>query len=56
MKALYFIILMLAILGFIGGIGYILWVGNSYPIALGILALGFLAYPKAREYFKYLLG
>ena len=53
-KVLYFILLILSVIGFIGGIGYTVYYGG-YPIAVGILALGYSAYPKVKEYYKKLI-
>lgn len=53
-KVLYFILLILSVLGFIGGIGYTVYYGG-YPIAVGILALGYSAYPKVKEFYKKLI-
>lgn len=54
-KALYFILLILAVLGFIGGIGYTIYCG-AYLISVGVLALGYLAYPKCKEIFNKMIG
>ena len=51
MKVYYFIMLCLYILGVIGGIGYSLYNG-AYPIAAGVVALGYMSYPKLKEYFN----
>ena len=54
MKAFpYFIMLALAVFGLIGGIGYTIWCG-AYPIAIGVAALGWMAWPKAVEYYNHL--
>lgn len=50
-KILVFLVLVLAVLGLLGGIGYTIYYGG-YPIAIGIAVLGYLAYPKAKEMFK----
>ena len=50
-KILVFLVLALAVLGLLGGIGYTIYYGG-YPITLGIAVLGYLAYPKANEMFK----
>lgn len=50
-KILIFVLLALAILGLLGGIGYTIY-NSAYPIALSIAVLGYLAYPKAKEMFK----
>lgn len=54
-KVLYFILLILSVLGFIGGIGYTVYY-DGYPIAVGILVLGYSSYPKVKEYYKKLIG
>ncbi|MBR4313493.1 MAG: hypothetical protein IKP66_01130 [Lachnospiraceae bacterium] len=46
-----FVILAIALVGLVGGIGYTIYSG-AYPIAVGVAALGYLAYPKAKEMFK----
>lgn len=48
-----FILLALYVVGVIGGIGYTLYDGE-WPVAVGILALAYLAYPKAKECFEIL--
>ena len=50
-KILYFLILILAALGLLGGLGYLLYL-RQFAIALGTCALGYLAYPKAKELFE----
>lgn len=54
-KILVFLVLALAVFGLLGGIGYAIY-GGSYPIAVGIAVLGYLAYPKAKEMFKNLFS
>ena len=54
-KILLFLVLALAVLGLLGGIGYAIY-GGSYPIAVGIAVLGYLAYPQAKELFNNLLS
>lgn len=46
-----FVILAIAFIGLVGGIGYTIHSG-AYPIAVGVAVLGYLAYPKAKEMFK----
>ena len=46
-----FLVLAFAVLGLVGGIGYTAYNG-AYFIAVGIIILGYLAYPKAKEMFK----
>ena len=52
-KILSFFMLCLYALGVIGGIGYTIYCG-AYPIAVGVAALGYMAFGKAKEYFDYL--
>ena len=54
-KILYFILLFLAIIGFLGGIGYAIYSG-AYIVAIGVITLGFMAYPRAKEYFNKLIS
>ena len=54
-KVLVFLVLALAVLGLLGGIGYTIYNG-AYPIAIGIAFLGYLAYPKAKEMFKEMIN
>jgi len=49
-KVYYFIMLCLYVVGVIGGIGYAIYCG-AYPVAVGVAATGFLAYPKVKECF-----
>lgn len=46
-----FVILAIAFIGLVGGIGYTIYSG-AYPIAVGVAALGYLGWPKAKEMFK----
>lgn len=50
-KILYFILLFLAVIGLLGGIGYTIYYG-AYAVTMGIAVLDYLAYPKFRELFK----
>ena len=54
-QILNFIILALAFVGLVGGIGYTIYSG-AYPIAVGIAVLAYLAYPQAKEMFKSLFN
>ena len=54
-KVIYFILLILSVLGLIGGTGYTAYYG-AYPVSIGVLALGYLAYPKWKELFNKLIG
>lgn len=53
-KIYYFIMICLWILGVAGGIGYALYCG-SWPIAIGIAATGFMAWPMVKMYFTKLM-
>ena len=50
-KALLFFLLCLAIIGIVGGIGYTLWC-RAYPIAMGVAATGYLAWPGIVKRYK----
>ena len=50
-KILSFILLCLYVLGVVGGIGYTIYFGVWY-VAIGIAALGYMAFPKAKECFE----
>lgn len=50
-KVLAFFIIIVYVLGTIGGFGYALY-GGSWPIAIAIVILGALAFPKVKEAFK----
>lgn len=50
-KIFYFFMLLLCVLGLIGGIGYTIYYG-TYAVTVGIAALGYTAFPKAKEYFE----
>lgn len=54
-KILVFLVLALAVIGLLGGIGYTAYYG-AYPIAIGVAVLGYLAYPKAKEMFSKLIN
>lgn len=47
-KIYVFFVLCLYVLGTIGGVGYTIYCGG-YPIALGVVALAVMAYPKQRS-------
>lgn len=50
MKKIYYLIMLcLCVMGAIGGIGYSLYFG-AYPIAIGVVALAYTAWPKFKEY------
>ena len=44
----------LYIIGVIGGIGYTIY-GGAYPCAVGVLALGWMSWPKVKEYYNLLM-
>lgn len=50
-----FLILAIAFVGLVGGIGYTIY-SDAYPVTLGVAVLGYLAYPKAKEMFKSLFN
>lgn len=50
-KFISFLLLALAVLGSIGGVGYAIYCG-AYPIAAGVATLTYLAWPKITECFK----
>lgn len=53
-KILPFILLVLAFVGVVGGIGYTIYC-KAYPIAMGVGVVGWMAIPKAKEMFNKLL-
>lgn len=56
MKQLFsFLVLCFYALGTIGGIGYAVYC-KAYLIAVAVLVLALMAYPTARNYYKYLVG
>ena len=50
-KVLYLILLFLAVIGLLGGIGYTIYYG-SYVVTIGIAVLGYLAYPSFIDYYN----
>ena len=50
-KILYFILLFLAVIGLLGGIGYTIYC-DAWPVSVGLVAVGYLVWPKFRELFK----
>lgn len=50
-KILSFFLLVLAFVGVVGGIGYTVYY-KAYPIAVGIAATGWMAWPKVKEIFE----
>jgi len=53
-KVYYFLMLCLYMLGCIGGIGYSVYNG-AWPVAVGVAALGYMAWPKFIEFRGYLI-
>lgn len=51
MKYYEFLMVVLALMGCIGGIGYCIFEG-ALPVAAGIVVLSILAYPTWKMYFK----
>lgn len=54
-KILIFLLLILTFLGIVGGIGYTLYDG-AYAITVGLIAAGYVAWPRFWELFKQLIG
>ena len=54
-KILYFILLILTVIGIIGGIGYSIYNG-AWVIAIGLVVTGYMAYPKVKDLIDKLLG
>lgn len=50
-KVLYFILLCMAVVGILGGIGYTAYYG-VYPIAICLLASGYVCYPGIKDLFN----
>ena len=50
-KIISFLLLAFSIMGIVGGIGYTLWY-EAYPIAMGVAATGYLAYPNIVKCYK----
>ena len=50
-KILSFFLLVLIFVGVVGGIGYTVYY-KVYPIAVGIAATGWMAWPKIKEIFE----
>lgn len=56
MKQLFsFLVLCMYAMGTIGGIGYAAYC-KAYLIAVAVLVLALMAFPTARNYYKYLVG
>lgn len=47
----YFLMLCAYVLASVGGFGYAAY-GGSWPVAIAVLALAFMAFPTARKYFE----
>lgn len=54
-KIFYFAMICLWVLGTIGGFGYSAWCG-AYPIAAGVAATGWMAWPTVKNYFDKLMN
>ncbi len=55
MKNVFYVIMVfLYFLGVLGGIGYSMY-NKAYIIAVGVAALGYMAFPKVKEYLKPLI-
>lgn len=54
-KILIFLLLILTFLGIIGGIGYTLY-NKAYVITAGLIAAGYVAWPRLKELFEQLIG
>jgi len=54
-KIVIFILLILAFMGIVGGIGYTIY-ERAYPISVGLLSAGWMAWPKFRELFDKLIN
>ena len=51
MKKFYYVLmLILYAMGVIGGIGYACY-NSAYPIAIGVIATGYMAWPTVKDYF-----
>ena len=50
-KIFYFIMICLAVLGAIGGIGYTIYC-HAYVISVGVAGLAFMAFPTIKDYVK----
>lgn len=48
-KAFYFLMICGTTMGIIGGIGYSL-LNRAYPITVGLVMAGWMAWPKVKEY------
>lgn len=54
-KILNFILLFLTLIGLIGGIGYSIYDGR-WVIAVGLVATGYMAWPKVKKVFEELIN
>ena len=52
-KVYYCLMLCLFVLGSIGGIGYSVYNG-AWPVAVGVAAISFMAWPKVVEFYNHL--
>lgn len=46
----YFAMLFLYVIGAIGGIGYAIY-GGAWPVAIGVAAVDWMAWPRVKEFF-----
>lgn len=53
-KFLCFALIALYVVGVLGGIGYSI-MGGGYVIAVGILATGWLAWPKVTDLYRFIM-
>lgn len=53
-KVFYTIMLFLYLIGTVGGFGYLVYIGQ-WAIAIGVVATGYMAFFKARDYFNKLV-
>lgn len=50
-KGLYLMVLFIAFMGIVGGIGYSIY-SDAWYIAIGLVAAGYVAWPGAKELFQ----
>ena len=53
-KIINFLLLCLCIMGAIGGVGYAIY-GGAWPVAVGVVALTYSAWPSIKKYFTTLM-
>lgn len=54
-KIFYFLMVCAYVLATLGGFGYAAW-GGSWPVAIAIVALAFMAWPEFVKYHNKLMG